>query len=66
MNQDQLINLIQSIGKVGGGIAAGYGASATNLWAAFIGLAVAVAGFYYSHKSNAAPPLPPPATDTRP
>ncbi len=52
MNQDQLINLIKSIGKIGGGIAAGYGASASNLWAAFIGFAVAVAGFYYSHKSN--------------
>lgn len=64
MNQDQLINLIQSIGKIGGGIAAGYGASASNLWAALIGLAVATIGFYYSHKTNAAPPQPP-ATKTQ-
>lgn len=62
MNQDQLINLIQSVGKIGGGIAAGYGASTANLYAAVIGLLVAGVGFYYSHKSNATPPAAPTPT----
>jgi hypothetical protein len=55
-NEDQLINLIQSVGKAGGGVAAGYGAATSNLWTAVIGAVIALVSWWYSHHANATPP----------
>jgi hypothetical protein len=55
MNQDQVINLIQSIGKIAGAVAATYGAETQNMVIAIFGAVTSILAFYFSHKSNATP-----------
>jgi hypothetical protein len=59
MNRDQIINLIQSIGKIAGASAATYGAQAQNLTVAVFGAVTALLSFLWSHSSNATRPTPP-------
>lgn len=61
MNEDQVVNIVQSPFKIGGGIVAGYGAEASNLWAAIGGLIVSAIAFYFSHRSNASTPASTPS-----
>jgi hypothetical protein len=53
MNQDQLTNLIQTVGKVAGAAAATKGIGDSHMWEAVIGAVVAVASWYWSHRTNA-------------
>lgn len=66
MNQDQLTNLIQTVGKMAGAAAVAHGVGSSSMWEAVIGAAVAVAAWYWSHKTNSAPastaPPQPPTT----
>lgn len=57
MNQDQITNLVQSVGKIGGAIVGTYGAQASNLWVSGIGFVTAAIAFYFSHRSNATQPV---------
>jgi hypothetical protein len=65
---DQVINLIQSTGKIGGAALGTYGVQAQNTWASFVGFAVAAVSLWFSHHSAATPApvasLAPAAADT--
>ncbi len=52
MNQDQAVNLIQTLGKVLGGMLAAKGIGDSSTTEAGIGFAVAVAAWWYSHRGN--------------
>jgi hypothetical protein len=53
MNTQQIINLIQSIGKIGGTALGMYGATQPeiNVWTTGIGFAIALLSFFASHVS---------------
>lgn len=52
-NQDQIVNLIQTVGKIGGAVIGTYGAQAGNVWAAGVGFVTALVSWWFSHHSNA-------------
>ena len=55
-NSDQVINLIQSVGKIGGSILATYGVQVQNLWAGWVGSAITAISLWFSHHSAATGP----------
>lgn len=59
MNQDQLVNLIQTIGKLVGAALVTHGVGDSGVWESVTGTAVAVGSWYWSHRSNATPPKKP-------
>jgi hypothetical protein len=63
-NQDQVVNLIQTIGKVGGAALATHGATqgVTNFWELGIGVAMTIVSWWFSHHSNASPAEAPPSS----
>lgn len=60
-NQDQITNLIQTVGKVGGSVLGTAGATgsvgtpAANAWSAGVGFALAFVSWWFSHHSNTTP-----------
>jgi hypothetical protein len=56
MNQDQVTNLIQTVGKMAGAAAIAHGVGNSTMWEAIVGAVVAIAAWYWSHKSNATTP----------
>lgn len=59
MNNDQLTNLIQTVGKMAGAAAIAHGVGNASMWEAITGAVVAIASWYWSHRSNATPATPP-------
>jgi hypothetical protein len=58
MNQDQVINLIQTLFKVGGGALVAKGFGDDSLWEGIGGAVVAIVTWYLSHQWNKTPALP--------
>ncbi|SRR5579862_24188 len=59
MNQDQILNLIQTLFKVGGGALAAKGIGDSSVWEAIGGAVVAAVTWYLSHKWHATPSAAP-------
>lgn len=58
MNPDQIINIIQTVFKVGGGMLASKGFLDNEKWEWISGLAIAIVTWILSHKWNATPSDP--------
>jgi hypothetical protein len=58
MNQDQIINAIQTIMKIGGSLLIARGTVTGSQWQDIVGGVLALWGIYASHQSNASTPAP--------